>query len=77
MPSTIASQGSKKKKILKEKDSPESNALPVTKIKDVESLNFPRGGALALTPLEMRDVADKAEKDILFQVCESMQHLTI
>lgn len=69
MPSTaIAPSETKKKKIKSSTASAQPNALPVAK--PIEG--FPRGGALALSPLEMRDVADKAEKDVLFQV--SIQH---
>lgn len=30
--------------------------------------DFPRGGASVLTPLEVRQIKNKAERDVLFEV---------
>jgi hypothetical protein len=32
--------------------------------------DFPRGGQLELTPLEYRQISDKAKRDLLFQESE-------
>ena len=35
-----------------------------------EEEDFPRGGASALSPLEVRKIKNEAEKDVLFGVIE-------
>lgn len=35
--------------------------------RDAEEVSFPRGGASALTPLELKQVANEAAKDVLFE----------
>ena len=36
----------------------------------MEEEDFPRGGASALSPLEVRKIKEKAEKDVLFGVSD-------
>lgn len=54
----------------KKKESPltreDNTKAPEKSILDSSEVSFPRGGASALTPLELKEVANEATKDVLF-----------
>ena len=52
-------------------DYPRYNLSPVNRVfhpRAAEEEDFPRGGASALSPLEVRKIKNEAEKDVLFGV---------
>lgn len=44
--------------------------------RETEEEDFPRGGASALSPLEVRKIKDEAEKDVLFGVIDFYLHFS-
>lgn len=47
---------------------PEFHLNSVFRSRQAEEEDFPRGGASALSPLEVRKIKNEAEKDVLFGV---------